>query len=84
MFYYLLMLFHPSLQSQILEEAESVSFKVKYSSRQKMKRDGQKPLSTFQLLMEIDYDWTGGRLKLQFQNGTYLRIGEESQVDIIA
>jgi len=25
-----------------------------------------------------------GRLKLQFQNGTYLRIGEESQVDIIA
>jgi len=26
---------------------------VKYSSRQKMKRDGQKPLSTFQLLMEI-------------------------------
>jgi len=25
-----------------------------------------------------------GRLKLQFQNGTYLKIGEESQVDIIA
>ena len=25
-----------------------------------------------------------GRLELQFQNGTYLRIGEESQVDIIA
>jgi len=32
--------------------AESVSFKVKCSSRQKMKRDGQKPPSTFQLLME--------------------------------
>ena len=25
-----------------------------------------------------------GRVELQFQNGTYLRIGEESQVDIIA
>jgi len=31
-----------------------------------------------------DSDRAGGRVELQFQNGTYLRIGEESQVDIIA
>ena len=50
-----------------------------------MKGNGQKPPSTFpvadgdRILTERE-----GRVEIQFQNGTYLRVGEESQVDILA